>query len=100
MSAVNKQTEQYPLELEGEISMRVTATPLDYKFSVLPASASEWNELKAVPVGCIVRNRSVDSRNVGTHFGLYAQGANGWPCGKAAYFRDAVWSYTREGGPQ
>ena len=77
--------------------MRITAAPTEYTLSVQPAVGGGWTELKTIPVGCIVRNRPSDSRNVGTHFGLYSQ-SSGWPCMSPAYFRDATWSYTREGG--
>jgi hypothetical protein len=76
----------------------VEATPSEYIFSATSEQGT-WRRIQAVPAQCIVRNRPSDSRNVGTHFGLFAQGTAGWPCRNAAYFRDVVWTGTREGGP-
>lgn len=79
------------------IHLRIVADPLRYTFFATLGNEDE-HEIGVLDSEVLVRPTDPPSGFVGTHFGLYAMGANKIGSMSSAYFSEVRWRGVRAGG--
>ncbi|GFZ44956.1 hypothetical protein JCM24511_02682 [Saitozyma sp. JCM 24511] len=82
---------------DGPIRIHIDTTPTYYTFYLV--TGTQRNKIGQITSSHLTGSRPFDSSFTGTHFALYAQGADDESTLTPAFFSDVSWSGRRAGGP-
>ncbi|WWD01008.1 hypothetical protein V866_007946 [Kwoniella sp. B9012] len=82
-------TKSLPLPSSGPVTLFIEARPNSYSLAFQAQGSLDSTKLGQVSTAVLERRRLFDSPYTGPHFGLFAQGSEGFPCLEPAVFHRA-----------
>jgi hypothetical protein len=70
----------------GPVTLRIVAQPDSYTLAYQTSAQIDPVVLGTLSTAVLERSRPIDSPYTGTHFGVFAQGSEGFFCQDSAYF--------------